>query len=82
MHEAIEKSVQITLKKFAKLEGDVKIDQIDNLFDIHNVTSMMLIFIVTELCEKHEVDLTRLTEQDLAKLDTVGSLVSLIQTHS
>lgn len=82
MHEAIEKSVQITLKKFAKLEGGVKIDQIDNLFDIHNVTSMMLIFIVTELCEKHEVDLTRLTEQDLAKLDTVGSLVSLIQTHS
>lgn len=82
MHEAIEKSVQITLKKFAKLEGDVKIDQIDNLFDVHNVTSMMLIFIVTELCEKHEVDLTRLTEQDLAKLDTVGSLVSLIQTHS
>ncbi|WLG48867.1 hypothetical protein [Pseudomonas sp. FP1742] len=82
MHEAIEKSVQITLKKFAKLEGDVKIDQIDNLFDIHNVTSMMLIFIVTELCEKHEVDLARLTEQDLAKLDTVGSLVSLIQTHS
>ncbi|RMV63320.1 hypothetical protein [Pseudomonas coronafaciens] len=82
MHEAIEKSVQITLKKFAKLEGDVKIDQIDNLFDVHNVTSMMLIFIVTELCEKHEVDLTRLTEQDLANLDTVGSLVSLIQTHS
>jgi len=53
-----------------------------SLKDHLGLSSLTVISVLTSLCDELGVDILKLTDADLARLDTVGDLMNLFAKHS
>lgn len=76
VHGTVTAHLRRLLGRTAPVEADMR------LRDDLQVSSILLVALVTDLCEALGVDMLALSELDLVELDRVGDVVDLFERHA
>lgn len=77
---------QVVIEQLCVLRGlpradAAALDLSQSLFDHYGISSLEMVLLMTDVCEKAAVPMTDLTEVDIAQLKTPSEIVTLLRRH-